>query len=139
MLPFVRVGFAAALVALAFSPVFAAEKTFENQDLSDAAIKLEAQIKTDAGQVTKPLATLRKDADAAFQKNDFRSGMVVLGQMATVAPDDASTWLRLARTLRQVKPRDDNEKALLSERAATAAYLAYQRAKDRNAEADSLA
>jgi alpha-2-macroglobulin len=139
MLPFVRVGFAAALVALVFSPVFAAEKAFENPDLADAGIKLEAQIKTDAGQVTKPLASLRKDADAAFQKNDFRSGMVVLGQMAAVAPDDASTWLRLARTLRQVKPRDDKEKALLSERASTAAYLAYERAKDRNAEADSLA
>jgi alpha-2-macroglobulin len=67
--------------------------------------------------VTKPLTTLRKDADAAFQRNDFRSGMVVLGQRAAVAPDDASTWLRLARTLREVKPRDFSEKALLSERA----------------------
>ena len=97
MLPFVRVGFAAALVALAFSPVFAADKAFENQDLSDAGIKLEAQIKTDAGQVTKPLATLRKDADAAFQKNDFRSGMVVLAQMAAVAPDDALSYVQCVR------------------------------------------
>ncbi len=138
MLSTIRAGLAAALLAFAFLPALAAEKTFQSSDLGDAAVKLEAQIKSDAGQVTRPLAALRKDADAAFQKNDFRTGMVVLGQMAAVAPDDAATWLRLARTLRQIKPRDDREKALLSERAATAAYIAYQRAKDRNAEADSL-
>ena len=96
------------------------------------AIKLEAQIKSDAGTVAKPAATLRRDADAAFQKNDFRAGMLVLGQLVTVAPDDASSWLRLARTVLQIKPRDDREKALLLDRASTAAYIAYQRAGDRN-------
>jgi alpha-2-macroglobulin len=82
---------------------------------------------------------LRRDADAAFQKNDFRTGMLVLGQVLTVAPDDAGTWLRLSRTILQIKPRDDREKALLLDRASTAAYIAYQRAGDRNTEADSLA
>ena len=38
----------------------------------------------------------------------------------------------------QIKPRDDREKALLLDRASTAAYIAYQRAGDRNLEADSL-
>src|SRR6185437_6988086 len=51
---------------------------------------------------------------------------------------DASSWLRLARTILQIKPRDDREKALLFDRASTAAYIAYQRAGDRNLEADSL-
>ena len=40
---------------------------------------------------------LRRDADAAFQKNDFRTGMLVLGQLVTVAPTDATSWLRLSR------------------------------------------
>ena len=61
----------------------AADKAFKQSDLDDAAIKLEAQIKSDAGTVTKPAATLRRDADAAFQKNDFRAGMLVLGQLVT--------------------------------------------------------
>src|SRR6476660_7396411 len=133
MLTLVRAGLTAALLALAFTPALAADgdKAFQRGDLDQAAIKLAAQIKQDAGTVTKPVAQLRKDADAAFQKRDFRNGMVVLGQLVTAAPDDAAAWLRLAR--------DEREKNFLLERASTAAYIAYQRAKDRAVEADSLA
>ena len=142
MLTVARAGLAAALLCLAPLTGFAAEKTaekaYQNGDLGDADIKLEAQIKTDAGTVTKPAAQLRRDADVAFQKNDFRTGMTVLGQAIAVAPEDAGTWLRLARTVLQIRPRDDKEKALLLDRATTAAYVAYQRAGDRNLEADSL-
>ena len=135
----IRAGLAAALIALAILPAMAADKAFKRSDLDDAAIKLEAQIKNDAGTVTKAAATLRRDADAAFQRNDFRTGMTVLGQLVTVAPADASNWLRLARTVLQIRPRDDREKALLLDRASTAAYIAYQRATARDLEADSLA
>jgi hypothetical protein len=134
----VRAGLAAALVALVFSPALAADKAFKQSGLDEAAIKLEAQIKSDAGNVGKPAATLRRDADAAFQKNDFRAGMLVLGQLVAAAPDDATSWLRLSRAVLQIKPRDDREKALPLERASTAAYIAYQRSRDRNVEADSL-
>ncbi|HET8972497.1 MAG TPA: alpha-2-macroglobulin, partial [Pseudolabrys sp.] len=134
----VRAGIAAALVALVFSPALAADKAFKQSGLDEAAIKLEAQIKSDAGNVGKPAATLRRDADAAFQKNDFRAGMLVLGQLVAAAPDDATSWLRLSRAVLQIKPRDDREKALLLDRASTAAYIAYQRSRDRNVESDSL-
>ena len=134
----VRAGLAAALVALVLSPALAADKAFKPSGLDEAAIKLEAQIKSDAGNVGKPAASLRRDADAAFQKNDFRAGMLVLGQLVAAAPDDATSWLRLSRAVLQIKPRDDREKALLLDRASTAAYIAYQRARDRNVEADSL-
>jgi uncharacterized protein YfaS (alpha-2-macroglobulin family) len=139
MLTFVRAGFAAALIALTVFPAIAADKAFKRGELDDAAIKLEAQIKNDAGTVTKPAATLRREADAAFQRNDFRTGMMVLGQLVTVAPTDASNWLRLARTVLLIRPRDDREKALLLDRATTAAYIAYNRASGRDLEADSLA
>ena len=56
------------------------DKAFKTQRLDDAAIKLEAQIKQDAGTVTKSLATLRKEADAAFTKRDYRTGMLVLSR-----------------------------------------------------------
>jgi uncharacterized protein YfaS (alpha-2-macroglobulin family) len=134
----VHAGLAAALVAFVFSLALAADKAFKQSELDAAAIKLEAQIKSDAGSVSKPAATLKRDADAAFQKNDFRAGMLVLGQLVAAAPDDATSWLRLSRAVLQIKPRDDREKALLLDRASTAAYIAYQRARDRNVEADSL-
>jgi hypothetical protein len=134
----VRAGLAAAFIALAVFPALGADKAFKRTDLDQAAIKLEAQIKSDAGAVTKLAATLRRDADAAFLKNDFRTGMTVLGQLVSVAPTDAASWLRLARAVLKIRPRDDNERALLLDRASTAAYIAYNRAGDRNLEADSL-
>ncbi len=142
MLSLIRAGISAALLILAplvVGAAHAAEKPFQNSDLADAAVTLEAQIKSDAGTPTKPVAQIRRDADAAFTKNDFRAGMALLGQIVAAAPNDSATWLRLARTIMQIRPADDNEKKLLLERASTAAYIAYQRTTSRAEEADSLA
>ena len=139
MLSFVRAGLAAALVALAVVPALAADKAFERKDFDDAAIKLEAQIKADAGTVTKPAATLRREADLAFQRKQYRTGMLVLGQAIAAAPNNASTWLELARTVRQIQPRNEPERTLLLDRATTATYIAYQRTQNRTEEAEALA
>ncbi|MGB9043843.1 MAG: hypothetical protein WCC81_15380, partial [Pseudolabrys sp.] len=69
----VRAGLAAAFLAVALAPALAAEKPFKQGELAEAAIKLEAQIKSDTGAAGKPAAALRRDADAAFQKNDLRT------------------------------------------------------------------
>ena len=107
MLAFVRGLFAAALVVLLSFSAIAADKAFKRDDLADAAIKLEAQIKTEAGPVTKTAAALRREADAAFQRNDFRTGMQLLGQIVAVAPDDSANWLRLAQAVLQIRPSND--------------------------------
>src|SRR5215217_8795564 len=133
-----RAGALAALVTLASFSAIAADKPFQRDDLADAAIKLEAQIKQDAGAVTKPVATLRREADAAFEKRDYRAGMQILGQIVAVAPSESANWLRLARTVLQIRPSDDRERSLLLERAGTAAYIAYQRTGNRNEEAEGL-
>ncbi len=131
MLSMIRAGVAAALliVAPSFPPsaASAADKPFQNKDLADSAITLEAQIKSDAGAQTKPVGQVRRDADAAFARNDFRAGMALLGQIVAAAPNDSTTWLRLGRAIMQIKPADDKEHKLLLERASTAAYIAYQR------------
>jgi uncharacterized protein YfaS (alpha-2-macroglobulin family) len=138
MLAFVRGAVAAALVLLLSAPAIAADKPFHRDDLADAAIKLEAQIKAEAGQVSKSAAALRREADAAFQRNDFRTGMQILGQIVAVAPDDSANWLRLAKSVLQIRPSNDRERNLLLERAATAAYIAYQRTSNAGEEAESL-
>ena len=138
MLAFVRAGFAAALVLALSVPALSADKSFRRDALADAAIKLEAQIKSEAGAVSKPATALRREADAAFARNDFRTGMQILGQIVAVAPDDSANWLRLARTVLQIRPGNDRERTVLLERAATAAYVAYQRSSDSGEEADSL-
>ena len=61
MRAFVRAAVAAALVLLSSVAAIAADKSFKRADLADAAIKLEAQIKAEAGEVTKPIAALRRE------------------------------------------------------------------------------
>jgi alpha-2-macroglobulin len=147
MLSFFRAGLAAAVTAACLAVALmcatpcaaAANKPFTNDDLATSAVQLEAQIKSDAGTSTKPVDQLKRDADAAFAKNDFRTGMTVLDQIVAAAPNDAATWLRLAHTIQQIRPGNANERAMLLDRASSAAYLAYQRSTDRNQEADSLA
>jgi alpha-2-macroglobulin len=145
MLESVRAGALAALVALlsvafciAIPGAALAQKAFQRDDLADAAIKLEAQIKTESGQVTRAAAVLRRDADAAFQRNDFRNGLQILGQITVVAPEDGANWLRIAQTVLQIRPGNVRERTQLLERAATAAYIAYQRTKSPAEEAASL-
>ena len=82
---------------------------------------------------------MKADADAAFRRNDVRTGLQILGQIATTAPDDSGNWLRLARTIFQIRPANSSEQTFLLERASTAAYIAYQRAGNPADEADALA
>ena len=139
MIGLVRAATLCATLALGLSSAFAADKAFKRDDLTDSAIKLEAQIKSEAGPVWKSATTLKSDADAAFKRNDFRSGLQILGQIATVAPEDSSNWLELARTIFQIRPSTTSEQTFFMERASTAAYIAYQRAGNPQDEADALA
>jgi hypothetical protein len=139
MIGLVRAAALCATLMLGLVTAQAADKAFKRDDLADSAIKLEAQIKSEAGPVAKSGATLRTDADAAFKRSDFRTGLQILGQIATTAPEDSANWLRLARTIFQIKPSNSTEETFLLERASTAAYIAYQRAGNAGDEADALA
>ena len=139
MIGLVRAATLCATLALGLVSAQAADKAFRRDDLADSAIKLEAQIKSEAGPVAKTTATLKTDADAAFKRSDFRSGLQILGQIAAVSPEDSGNWLRLARVIFQIVPKDSSEQTFLLERASTAAYIAYQRAGNAGEEADALA
>ncbi len=62
----------------------------------------------------------------------------MLGQIVSVEPDDATSWLRLARSVAQIRPANDRERALLLERAATAGYIAYERSDKQAEQAEAL-
>jgi alpha-2-macroglobulin len=138
MLTLLRASLTAALVFISSLSAIAADKPYHRDDLAEAAIRLEGQIKADAGPVARPLATLRREADAAFARSDQRAGMQLLGQIVAVAPADTANWLRLAKTILQIRPADTRERATLLERATTAAYIAYQRTNNAGEEADAL-
>ena len=102
MLAFVRAGFAAALVLALSIPALSADKSFRRDDLADAAIKLEAQIKSEAGSRQQARDGAAARGRRRVSRNDFRTGMQILGQIVAVAPDDSANWLRLARTVLQI-------------------------------------
>ena len=144
MFAHVRVGLLAALVtlasiALSSIPASAADKAFQRADLDEAAIKLEAQIKTDAGTgrqaagATAPRGRRRLPEERRPQRHgaarpDHRAGA---GRKRELAAPRARHPCRSASSI-------DRERAALLERAGTAAYIAYQRASNRNEEADAL-
>src|SRR5438270_12313861 len=109
MIGLVRAAVLCATLALGLVTAQAADKAFKRDDLADSAIKLEAQIKSEAGPVAKTGATLRTDADAAFRRNDYRTGLSVLGQIAATTPEDAGNWLRLAKVIFQITPKSSTE------------------------------
>ncbi len=139
MIGLVRAATFCAALAFGLVTAQAADKAFKRDELANSAIKLEAQIKSEAGPVAKSNATLKTDADGAFRRNDFRTGLQILGQIAATTPDDSSNWLRLARTIFQIRPANSSEQTFLLERASTAAYIAYQRAANPGEEAEALA
>ena len=139
MIGLVRAAVVCATMALGLVPALAADKAFKRDDLADSAVKLEAQIKSEAGPVTKSTATLRTDADTAFRRSDNRTGLQILGQITATTPEDSANWLRLAKTIFQIRSASSSEQTFLLERASTAAYIAYQRAGNAGEEADALA
>src|ERR1700716_1983539 len=103
MIGLVRAAALCATLVLGLVTAQAADKAFKRDDLADAAIKLEAQIRSEAGPVAKSSATLRTDADAAFKRSDFRTGLQILGQIAATTPEDSANWLKLAKTIFQIR------------------------------------
>ncbi|HLN10881.1 MAG TPA: MG2 domain-containing protein, partial [Xanthobacteraceae bacterium] len=142
MIATVRAGVFAALFIVLPVVACAASKPFQRDDLDDSAIKLTAQIKSDAGAVAKAAATLKREADAALEKRDHRAAMQAFSLVAAVAPKDATNWIRLARAILQVRnltpANQENDRTLLIERATTAAYLGYQQTTVPSEEAEAL-
>jgi uncharacterized protein YfaS (alpha-2-macroglobulin family) len=138
MIVFARAALVCSLLIGSLLSAGAAEKAFRRDSLADAGIKLEAQIKSEAGVVSKPAATLRTDADAALRRGEVRNALQIMGQIVATAPEDGANWLRLAKTIFQIKTITQSEQTLFNERAATSAYLAYQRAANPGEEAEAL-
>src|SRR5262245_7311731 len=123
-----RVGFFAALFLFATAPSQAAEKSYQDDALNDAAITLEADLKDEAGTVEKPLIKLRQEAEALIKANDLAGAADVYVQIVTIEPNDARAWRRLADLWLAIPKTDEDDGSTRFERARTAAYIAYQRA-----------
>lgn len=113
-------------------------KNYARSDLVTAARKLETELKRSQKPLAKPAPQLRKDADAALAKGDARTAADLYSGLAINAGNDAGLWLRLARAITLIKPKDGEDQYTFLDRAAGAGYLAYRRAGTRTDEADAL-
>src|SRR3954465_1133277 len=109
MIGLVRAAALCATLALGLVTAGAADKAFKRDELADSAVKLEAQIKSEAGPVAKSSATLRSDADAAFRRARLRGGLQIPRQIAATTPEDSANWLKLAKTIFQIRSASSSE------------------------------
>ncbi len=139
MFAWFRASLAAALLVIVATPtVFAAEKTFQDSALDDAAITLEAELDEEAGTVDKPVAKLKKEAETLLLAQDLQGAAKAFTQIVSVEPDDSAAWRALANVWLKIPKTDDDDGSERFERARTASYIAYQRATTPKDEAASL-
>ncbi|HEV7464209.1 MAG TPA: alpha-2-macroglobulin, partial [Methyloceanibacter sp.] len=138
MFAWFRAGLVAALFVIVTTPTQAAQKTFQDDALDDAAITLKAYLKDEAGTVEKPVIKLKQEGDALIKGQDLEGAADIYVQIVTVAPDDAKAWRRLADIWLLIPTSDNDDGSTRFERARTAAYIAYQRATTPDEEAADL-
>jgi alpha-2-macroglobulin len=127
MFTWFRAGLFAALFVFVTTSSPAAEKTFHDAALDDAAITLEADLKDEAGTVAKPPAKLKQEAEALIKSQDLEGAANLYVQIVTVAPNDGKAWRRLADLWLLIPATEEDDGSTRVERARTASYIAYQR------------
>ncbi|HEX8665692.1 MAG TPA: alpha-2-macroglobulin [Beijerinckiaceae bacterium] len=133
----------AALVAAALvcaSPAFA-QKSFVQDDLASDAVRLEEKLKGEAGSTAagRPAAQLRREAEALIARGNPRGALSLYVAAIALEPRNGVNWAGYVRAVKGITPKDYTERYELRERAAAAAYAAYQRAATKPAEAEALA
>ena len=138
MVVWFRTGFAAVLFACVSLSAFAADKTYQDDALDEAAITLSADLKNESGTIERPVPMLKEQAAAQLRKQHLGNAAFIYGQIVTAAPNDSAAWRRLADIWLAIPPDESDDGSERYRDARTAAYIAYRRAKTPEAEAAAL-
>jgi len=138
MFAWFRTGLAAVLFACVSISAFAADKTYKDDALDEAAITLAADLKNESGTIDRPVPMLKEEAAAQIRKQNLGSAAFLYGQIVTVAPNDAAAWRRLADIWLAIPADENDDGSTRYMNARTAAYVAYRRAKTAKDEAAAL-
>lgn len=114
-------------------------RAFQRDDLAEQARRFEASIATKQASDTRPIADIRRDADAAATRGDFRAAARFWEAIALRSGTDSAPWVRYSQALGGVRTNDWRERQQLQTDITASAYMAYRRAANRNEEAFALA
>ena len=95
---------AAALLALLSSASFAAEKPYYHPDVAADATRLQGALKKLWPAAGKSVAQWRRLADQMVKAGDARASIGDFGATLALEPQDAKSWLALARALEVPSP-----------------------------------
>src|SRR5438046_8875542 len=99
MIGLVRATVICATLALGLTAAGAADKAFKRDELADSAVKLEAQIKSEAGPAAKYSTARRNDRDAPVTRAGFRVGLPMLGQGGATTADGPANGPPLSKPI----------------------------------------
>ena len=123
------------LVLLLWAGVAHARPNFVSEELESDAIRLEQNIGEDLGALaSRPLPQLRKDAQQAIARNDFKAALKLSAAIVAANPKDSGAWISYSRAA--IAAGGDDE---LQETGTAAAYIAYERAGAKPEQAAALA
>ena len=128
-----------ALIVLPILTAQAVEKPFYHPDVAADANRLQANLKKLWSPAGKSAAAWHASADQAIKAGDNRKAIGDLGAGLALEPQDAKSWLALARALEATDPINDPEKASFNEYATGAAFSAYQLGQTPELKAQALA
>lgn len=138
MVVWFRTGFAAVFFACVSLSAFAADKTYQDDALDEAAITLKADLKNESGTIERPVPMLKEQAAVQLRKQYLGNAAFIYGQIVTAAPNDSEAWRRLADIWLAIPPDEDDDGSERYREARTAAYIAYTQAKTPKGEAAAL-
>jgi uncharacterized protein YfaS (alpha-2-macroglobulin family) len=124
-------------LTLAAAPALA-QKAYVRNDLAADGQRLEEQLKREVAIGNRSAADAIRAGEAALARGDARAALPQANVAIVADPANPAGWRLMARAASAIEPRDYRERWELRERAISAAYLAYQRATNRNDEAASL-
>lgn len=113
-----------------------ARPSFVSEDIENDAIQLEQDVGQDLGGLTtRPLPQLRKDAQQALGRRDFKAALKLLAAIVAANPKDAGSWLSYSRAAIAASGDDED----LQETGMAGAYAAYRHASTKPEQAAALA
>ncbi|WP_168201563.1 alpha-2-macroglobulin family protein [Phreatobacter aquaticus] len=114
-------------------------RAFQRDDLVELGRRFEVSLARKSTNDTRPVGDIRRDADAASTRGDFRAAARFWEAIALRSQPDTAPWVRLSQMLAAIRSEQWQERQQLRDDSMGAAFYAYRRSQNRNEEAFALA